>query len=151
MAEHPIEGLMETTMEKIRSMVDVNTIIGNPIVTADKTTIIPISSVSYGFASGGSDLPSKNTTDTKKFFGGGSGAGISIKPIAFLCVSSNGDIRMLNVNEEEGPAQKFAEMVPGVVEKISGVFKKNKKEKKEITDDKIEETTVESSAEDTKL
>ena len=76
MSDHPIEGLMNVTMQKIKEMVDVNTIIGEPISTSDGTTIIPISKVSYGFASGGSDIPSKNAPN-KEIFGGGSGAGFA--------------------------------------------------------------------------
>lgn len=83
MSEHPIEGLMDVTLEKIKSMVDSNTIIGNPINMPDGTLILPVSKVSFGFASGGSDFPSKTS---KQLFGGGGGAGVSISPIAFLVV-----------------------------------------------------------------
>ena len=79
MSDHPIKDMMGITMEKIKEMVDVNTIIGEPIVLADGTTIIPISKVSFGFASGGSDLPAK----VENLFGGGTGAGVTIQPIAF--------------------------------------------------------------------
>lgn len=80
MAEHPIEGMMGVTMEKIRQLVDANTIIGEPI-TVDGATIIPISRVTFGFASGGSDVGAKTN---KQMFGGGTGAGVSIAPIAFF-------------------------------------------------------------------
>ena len=83
MAEHPIEGIMGVTMEKIRQLVDANTIIGEPI-TVDGATIIPISRVTFGFASGGSDVGAKTN---KQMFGGGTGAGVSIAPIAFLVIS----------------------------------------------------------------
>ena len=92
MAQH-LEGLMSTSMEKIRDLVDVNTIIGNPVTTPDGTTIIPISKVSFGFASGGSDIPAKVE---KEVFGGGAGAGVSIKPQAFIVVSPSGDTKSLN-------------------------------------------------------
>lgn len=82
MAEHPIQGLMGVTIEKIRDMVNAETIIGDPI-HVDDTTIIPVSRVTFGFASGGSDVaPSSN----KQMFGGGSGAGVSVTPVAFLVV-----------------------------------------------------------------
>lgn len=124
MSEHPIQGLMSTAMQKIREMVDVNTIIGDPISTPDGTTIIPVSKVSFGFASGGSDLPSKNQKDP---FGGGSGAGISIHPIAFLVVS-NGDVKLLQLSEDGGsPAGKAIDMVPGVIDKVSELFSKKDK------------------------
>ena len=80
MSDHPIEGMMNTTLEKIKQMVDVNSIVGDPITAPDGTIIIPISKISYGFASGGSDFPSKVQSE-KEFFGGGTGAGISINPI----------------------------------------------------------------------
>lgn len=130
MKEHPIGNLMETTMEKIRNMIDVNTIIGTPVKTDDGTTVIPISTVSYGFAAGGSDIPSKQTTDTKSFFGGGSGAGVSIKPVAFLCVSKDGDIKLINMETGNSPIEKIAEAVPTVIDKISATVSKNKKDKK---------------------
>ena len=130
MKEHPIGNLMETTMEKIRNMIDVNTIIGTPVKTDDGTTVIPISTVSYGFAAGGSDIPSKQTTDTKSFFGGGSGAGVSIKPVAFLCISKDGDIKLINMETGNSPIEKIAEAVPTVIDKISATVNKNKKDKK---------------------
>ena len=80
MAEHPVQGLMGSTVEKIREMADANTIIGTPITLDGSTTIIPVSKVTMGFASGGSDVGAKST---KEMFGGGSGAGVSITPIAF--------------------------------------------------------------------
>ena len=88
--EHPIQGMMGTAMQKIREMIDVNTIIGDPITTPDGTVIIPVSKVSFGFGSGGSDWPNKNTA--KDLFGGGAGAGISINPLAFLVISNGGQI-----------------------------------------------------------
>lgn len=135
MSEHPIQGLMGTTMEKIRDMVDVNTIIGDPITTPDGTTIIPVSKVSYGFAAGGSDFPSKNVPN-KDFFGGGSGAGISITPIAFLSVC-NGKVEMIMVQEISGTSDRVASMVPDLVDKITGLFKKDKTET--ATDSEIKE------------
>ena len=115
--EHLIQGMMGTAMQKIREMIDVNTIIGDPITTPDGTVIIPVSKVSFGFGSGGSDWPNKNTA--KDLFGGGAGAGISINPLAFLVIS-NGE--MVN-------------MVPDVIDKISGLVsgssKKDAKEKKD--------------------
>lgn len=122
MANHPIEGMMDTTMDKIRQMVDVNTIIGEPVVCPDGTVIIPVSKVSYGFASGGSDLPSKTQ---KELFGGGSGAGVSIQPVAFLVVNQ-GDVKVINM-EFDGAADRVVSMVPDVVEKISELFKKKDK------------------------
>ena len=126
MSEHPIQGLMGTTMEKIRDMVDVNTIIGDPILTPDGTTIIPVSKVSFGFASGGSDLPAKVP---KELFGGGSGAGVSIQPLGFLVVHQ-GDVRLLEMNGPGDSMGKALGLVPDVISKISDLFKKDKDQSK---------------------
>lgn len=125
MSEHPIQGMMDTSMQKIKEMVDVNTIIGEPIHCPDGTMIIPVSKVTYGFASGGSDFPTKSEKD---LFGGGSGAGITISPVAFLTVS-NGEVKLLPVAPANNTADRIVEMVPGVVDKVSALFKKEKKQK----------------------
>lgn len=132
MSEHPIEGLMDVTMQKIKEMVDVNTIVGDPITTPDGTVIIPVSKVSYGFASGGSDIPSKNAPN-KEIFGGGSGAGASINPIAFLAVY-NGKVELLNIESYDGTADRVVGLVPEIIDKVSALFKKDTKEKKEEAD-----------------
>ncbi|MCH5201811.1 MAG: GerW family sporulation protein [Oscillospiraceae bacterium] len=145
MNEHPIESLMGVTMQKIKEMVDVNTIIGDPITTPDGTVIVPVSKVSYGFASGGSDFPSKK--DGKDCFGGGSGAGITINPVGFLTVSK-GEIRMVGVGEKDGSLDKAIGMVPDLFDKVSDLFKKKKNNKKDgssttpeviVTDTEVEE------------
>ena len=137
--EHPIGNLMNTTMEKIKEMIDVNTIICDPITSPDGTLIIPVSKVSYGFASGGSDLPTKK--ENKDCFGGGSGAGVTIQPVAFLTVYQ-GDVRLVSVDSEEGTADKLVNMIPDVLKKVKGVFKKDKSESaddfSEITQDDID-------------
>lgn len=137
--EHPIGSLMDTTMEKIKEMIDVNTIIGEPITSPDGTLIIPVSKVSYGFAAGGSDLPTKK--ENKDCFGGGSGAGVTIQPVAFLTVYQ-GDVRLVSIDREEGTADKLVNMIPDVLKKVKGVFKKDKSESaddfSEITQDDID-------------
>lgn len=137
--EHPIGSLMDTTMEKIKEMIDVNTIIGEPITSPDGTLIIPVSKVSYGFAAGGSDFPTKK--ENKDCFGGGSGAGVTIQPVAFLTVYQ-GDVRLVSVDREEGTADKLVNMIPDVLKKVKGVFKKDKSESaddfSEITQDDID-------------
>ena len=137
--EHPIGSLMDTTMEKIKEMIDVNTIIGEPITSPDGTLIIPVSKVSYGFAAGGSDLPTKK--ENKDCYGGGSGAGVTIQPVAFLTVYQ-GDVRLVSVDREEGTADKLVNMIPDVLKKVKGVFKKDKSESaddfSEITQDDID-------------
>ena len=134
MSEHPIQGLMGTSMEKIREMVDVNTIIGDPITCPDGTVIIPVSKVGFGFAAGGSDWPSKQP---KALFGGASGAGVAIKPRAFLVVS-NGSVQILQIDSSEDTANRMVGIVPEVIQSIGDLFKKdNKKEKKSDNSPKV--------------
>lgn len=123
MSEHPIQGLMDTTMSKIREMVDVNTVIGDPITTPDGTTIIPVSKVGFGFAAGGSDFPSKQPKD---MFGGASGAGISIQPIAFLVVYK-GDVKIMELDNSKNTSEKVVSIVPEVIQKIADLFSKEEK------------------------
>lgn len=119
--EHPIKGLMDVTLEKIRTMVDSNTIIGTPIHTADGTMIIPVSRMSFGFASGGSDFPSKTNKD---LFGGGGGAGVSVVPVAFLIVK-DGNVRMMQLADTSNSVDRAIGMLPDVVDKIAELFKKD--------------------------
>ena len=125
MNEHPIEGLMDVTLEKIKSMVDTNTIIGNPIKKPDGTLIQPVSKVSFGFATGGSDFPSKTS---KQLFGGGGGAGVSISPIAFLVIQ-NGNVRTIQLADHASTVDRALNMVPELVDKLSELLKKDKEEK----------------------
>ena len=124
MSEHPIEGLMDVTLEKIKSMVDSSTIIGNPINMPDGTLILPVSKVAFGFASGGSDFPSKTS---KQLFGGGGGAGVSISPIAFLVVRGN-SVRMLQLADTSNSVDRAIGMMPEMVDKVADLFGKNKKD-----------------------
>ena len=132
--EHPLSELMGSTMEKIRSMVDVNTIVGQPIQTGD-VTIIPVSKVSFGFASGGSDFASKNQKpDADNAFGGGSGAGVNIDPIAFLIVRGD-SVKLLPVAPPpNGTVDRVVDMVPELVDKITEFIDKQKQEKQEKAD-----------------
>lgn len=130
--EHPIGNLMDSTMDKIKEMIDVNTIVGEPITAADGTLVIPVSKVSYGFAAGGSDLPTKK--ENKDCFGGGSGAGVTIQPVAFLTVYQ-GDVHLIPVDNSECGADKLLGIIPDVVDTVKGIFKKDKKDKKDSKDD----------------
>lgn len=125
MAEHPIQGMMGVSMEKIRQMVDSNTIIGEPIHADQNTTIIPVSRVTFGFAAGGSDVGGKSS---KEMFGGGSGAGISITPIAFLVVS-NGNVRTVQLVDKASGIDNAIAVLPELVDKITSMIKQNKAEK----------------------
>ena len=102
----PVSDLLGISIEKIKEMADVNAIIGEPIKLPDGTTIIPVSKVSYGFASGGSDLPSKYDKD---LFGGGAGAGVSIKPEGFLVISPDGAAKMVNMEGSNDPISNAIE------------------------------------------
>ncbi len=129
MDNHPIENLMKSTMESIKDMIDVNTIVGDPIKSIDGTTIIPISKVCFGFASGGSEFNNIKSTDSdnKYPFGGGSGAGVTVKPVAFLVVK-NDSVRLLSV-DQQNTYDKIVDTVPQVMDIIKGMFKdKNDKE-----------------------
>lgn len=133
MKEQSASGILGTTIEKLKNLVDVSTIIGNPI-EAGGVTIIPVSKVTYGFASGGSDFPSKTNAE---IFGGGGGAGITIIPIAFIVVR-DGEVSIKHVAASEGgQAERIIGMVPDVVDKISTAI--NKLSKKDTTDDVINE------------
>lgn len=128
--DHPIGSLMDTTMNKIKEMIDVNTIIGEPITAPDGTLIIPVSKVSYGFASGGSDLPTKK--ENKDCFGGGSGAGVTIQPVAFLSVYK-GNVKLIPIEKFDGASDRIVGMIPDMIDKVKEVFKKDKK--KDVSDD----------------
>lgn len=123
---HPVEGVMGVSMEKIREMVDVETIIGDPI-TAEGVTIIPVSKVSFGFASGGSDLP----TQAAEKFAGGSGAGVTVKPVAFIVIKADGNVSLMELGAKGSPFDGVMEALPGVVEKIKGFMAEKKAQKAE--------------------
>ncbi len=123
---HPIEGMMQTAMQSIKEMVDVETIVGNPVNTPDGTVIIPISKVSFGFAAGGSEFGKNGSEDA--MFGGGSGGGVSISPVAFMVVGQN-QIKLLPVSVSDSPVERILDAVPGVIDKINGKLNKKKPEK----------------------
>lgn len=132
MDNNPIENLMKTTMENIKGMIDVNTIVGEPIKNTDGSLILPISKVSFGFASGGSEFKdSVSSNQDKNYpFGGGSGAGVSLKPIAFLVIKEDSSVRLLPLNAEN-TYEKIVDLVPQVLEMIRNFSCKSKKDKKE--------------------
>lgn len=138
MKEHPIEALMEITMNNIQDMVDVNTIIGAPIDINENISIIPISKVCFGFVAGGSEFSGEtieeyNRKDKdeeityKNPFGGGSGAGVNITPVSFMVIN-NGNIKLMPV-EYCSTVDKIADYIPDVVEKIEKIMANKNKEK----------------------
>ena len=120
-----LEILVKTAIEKIKEMVDTETIIGSPIVTNNGTTIIPVSKVSVGFGSGGSDLPTKQAKD---LFGGGAGGGVSIQPIAFITIMPDGNVKLLQMTINATKENAALALIPDIVDKITGVISKAKSE-----------------------
>ena len=140
MSEHPIENLMNTAMNSIKDMIDVDTIIGEPIETSNNMVIIPISKVGFGFAAGGSEFSGETVNEYMRKekeeqvqyrlpFGGGSGAGVSISPVAFLVVSPD-NVRLLPV-DHSSCIDKLLDYVPDLIERISTMFDTHMKDKKE--------------------
>ncbi len=115
--QHPIQGLMYTAMQSIRDMIDVNTIVGDPVESPDGTVIIPISKVGLGFGVGGSEYASDKSSDGN-MFGGGAGGGVSITPVAFMVVGK-GHIRLMPVNPENNIYDRILDMVPVAIDKIA--------------------------------
>lgn len=143
MAEHPIEGLMLTAMNSIKDMIDVDTIIGEPIQASNNTVIIPISKVSFGFAAGGSEFKGETIDEYNKKdkdeqiqyrlpFGGGAGAGVSVNPVAFLVVQSN-VVKLLPV-DHCNTFDKILDYVPDLIEKVNCMMNKCIQNKKDLGD-----------------
>ena len=120
MKDNSANGILSTTIEKVRELVDVSTIIGDPISLPDGLTIIPVSKVTYGFASGGSDFPSKNNVE---LFGGAGGAGITINPVAFLVVK-DGDVTIKHIVSGDNAVERAVSLVPEMFDKVTSLTKK---------------------------
>lgn len=125
MKEQSASGILGTAIEKIRDLVDTSTIVGEPVFSADGITVIPVSKVSYGFASGGSDFPSKTNAE---LFGGGGGAGITITPVAFVVIN-NGNVTIKSVPSGDSTADKIVNLVPEMVDTVNGFINKKKEDK----------------------
>jgi sporulation protein ytfJ len=137
MSEHPIEGLMTTAMDSIRNMIDVNTIIGEPIETINNVIIIPVSKVGFGFAAGGSEFKGEAINEYNKKekeeqiqyklpFGGGSGAGVSINPVAFIVIQEN-NVRLLPI-EHCSSIDRLLDYIPDFMDKIGNSLNKSPKQ-----------------------
>ena len=125
MKEQSASGILGTTIEKIRDLVDVSTIIGDPMYLEGGMTIIPVSKVTYGFASGGSAFPSKTNA---QLFGGGGGAGVTITPVAFLIVS-DGEVTLKHITAYDNAAERVVNLVPEMFDKVTSVVNKTIKKK----------------------
>lgn len=130
---HPLSEMMSSSMSKIREMVDVNTVIGDPIVIGDGVTIIPVTKVSIGYGGGGSDFATKNyPANRDNAFGGGAGAGVSITPVAFLIVRGE-NVRMLPVAEPASTSvDRLIEQLPDLIDKAQSFFESRKAEKEDF-------------------
>lgn len=160
MIEHPIEGLMTTAMNSIQDMIDVNTIIGEPIETANNIVIIPISKVSFGFAAGGSEFKGETIDEYKKIekeeqiqyklpFGGGAGAGVTINPIAFIVIQSN-NVKLMPVNHSSS-IDKLLDYVPDLIEKTNNMMNRIVNNKKEETEQVLKEVQKRNKKEDSNI
>ena len=132
MKEQSASGILGTSIEKIKDLVDVSTIIGDPMDLGDGIKIIPVSKVSYGFASGGSDFPSKSNAE---LFGGGGGAGVTITPVAFLVIN-DGEVTLKHITAYDNAAERVVNLVPEMFDKVTGLVNKAKKDSaKQAADD----------------
>ncbi len=131
MSEKSANGILSTTIEKVRNLVDVSTIIGEPINLPDGLTIIPVSKVTYGFASGGSDFPSKNNVE---LFGGAGGAGITINPVAFLVIK-DGEVSIRHIVSNDNAAERAVTMIPEMFDKVVNLADKIKKDKEQSAEE----------------
>jgi len=143
MDEHPIENLMQTAMDSIQKMINVNTVIGDPVETPTGAVIIPVSRVSCGFAAGGSEFTALDGQEEKKGgeekpkmpFGGGSGGGVSVKPVGFLVVSQD-QIRLLPV-EGNILAERLIDEIPNLMDKVSHLLNKKKPHREPGFEDRV--------------
>lgn len=122
MNESKVQGILGTTIEEIRSIADANTMVGDPVVMNDEITILPVSKISCGFASGGSDFSVKNAANGP-VFGGAGGGGVTVTPVAFI-VLNQGTVKVININSTETPVDKAISMVPELVDQVKSLFKK---------------------------
>ncbi len=135
--EKSANGILATTIERVKDLIDVSTIIGDPITMPDGLTIIPVSKVTYGFASGGSDFPSKNNVE---LFGGAGGAGITINPVAFLVVK-DGEVSVKHIMSNDNAVERAVSLAPDMFDKITKLVDKKKKPADEAAE--IEEPAAE--------
>lgn len=119
-------GILESTIEKVKDLVNVSTIIGEPISVQGGVTIIPVSKVTYGFASGGSDFPSKTN---QEIFGGGGGAGVTITPVAFLVIDKYGNVEIKHITAFDNAAERLVSLVPEMFDKVNVAVNKAKMDK----------------------
>ena len=143
MKEQSAAGILETTIEKVKNLVSVSTIIGDPM-QIERMTIRPVSKVTYGFASSGSDFPSKSN---QEIFGGGGGAGVTITPVAFLVIS-DGEVTLKHITAFDNAAERVVNLVPEMFDKVTSVVNKAKKEKARAAQDAADDALVSATMEE---
>lgn len=131
--ENKIPEIIKSSLENVRSIVDANTVVGDPIITNTGTTIIPISKISVGVATGGVDYSAKSESPKPQNFGGGGGTGLSVAPIGFLIIDAEGEVEFINVASKgkPDPVDQIADLVertPDIISKIKDIFSKEPKE-----------------------
>lgn len=144
-SENKLQEVVQSTLAQIRNMIDANTVIGTPVETKSGTTIIPISKVALGFATGGLDYNDKNggAAGKPQNFGAGGGTGITVQPIGMLCVSKDGDVELINigVKNPSDPMEQLSDIIdrsPEIIAKIKALFAKEKKEDENETEEEAE-------------
>lgn len=148
--QNKISNIIKTSLESIRTVVDANTIIGDPIVTPAGITVLPVSKVSVGFASGGFDYLGKNAAATSKEngnnFGGGGGSGLTVEPVAFLVISADGNVDLLPVSVPASSKSDIATIIDGaptLIDKIKSLFTKKSNEDEETNENEESDTEAE--------
>ncbi len=136
MKNQSAEKILATTIERVRDLVDVSTIVGEPISVNKDITIIPISKVTYGFASGGSDFPSKNNVE---LFGGGGGAGVTINPVAFLVINK-GEVTIKHITASDNAAERAVNLIPEMFDKVTDFVDNHKKSAAESAEPTVVDT-----------
>ena len=145
MSENKLNDIIGTSLEKIRALADGETVIGNPISTPNGTTIIPVSRVSMGFASGGLDYSGKKAATAAQNFGGGGGTGVTVSPVAFLVLTPDGDVKLLPIEaapkggDTVDKVTAFIERSPDLLERLKRVFTSDKKKKSKTDADEAAE------------
>ncbi len=144
-SENKLQEVVQSTLAQIRNMIDANTVIGTPVETKSGTTIIPISKVALGFATGGIDYNDKTggAQDKPQNFGAGGGTGITVQPIGMLCVSATGEVELINIGVKNptDPMEQLSDIIdrsPEIIAKIKALFAKNKKNDEEETEEEAE-------------
>lgn len=137
MGEHPINGLMDSSLQNLRKLVDANTVVGEAITAPDGTVIIPVSKVAFGYGAGGADLPGQEPSNS---FGGGSGGGVSVQPLAFLVISQ-GKVELLQLSDNKNTADRVVGMIPDLFDRINSMVSKGKENKEEKEKEKQEPHT----------